>query len=80
MAADGTGVSRRAYAKSRGISEAVVRKYLTQGKLTDALLPDGTLDAEKADRLLASSITRDRAQPGPFPHFGAYLARRLGVS
>lgn len=63
MAADGKGVSRRAYARSRRISEAVVRKYLTQGKLTDALLPDGTLDAEKADQLLASSITRDRAQP-----------------
>ena len=51
MAADRTGVSRRAYAKSRRISEAVVRKYLAQGKLSDALLPDGTLDAEKADRL-----------------------------
>ncbi|MBI4923083.1 MAG: hypothetical protein HY834_15170, partial [Devosia nanyangense] len=74
MAVDVTGVSRRAYAKSRGISEAVVRKYLTQGKLSDALLPDGTLDAEKADRLLASSITRDRAQP---VELRAAKARRL---
>ncbi|MEO7222498.1 MAG: hypothetical protein ABIY37_08500, partial [Devosia sp.] len=74
MAADGTGVSRRAYAKSRKMSEAVVRKYLTQGKLSDALLPDGTLDAEKADQLLASSITRDRNQP---VELRAGKARRL---
>lgn len=74
MAADGTGVSRRAYAKSRGVSEAVVRKYLTQGKLSDALLPDGTLDPEKADQLLAASITRDRAQP---VELRAAKARRL---
>ena len=74
MAADGTGVSRRAYAKSRRISEATVRKYLNQGKLGDALLPDGTLDAQKADRLLASSITQGRAQP---VELRAAKARRL---
>ncbi|MBN9348467.1 MAG: phage terminase large subunit family protein [Devosia sp.] len=73
MAGNGTGVSRRAYAKSRKISEATVRKYLDQGKLSDALLPDGTLDAEKADRLLAASITRDH-QP---VELKAAKARRL---
>jgi phage terminase large subunit GpA-like protein len=57
------GMSRRTYATSRKISEATVRKYLKQGKLSGALLPDGTLDARKADRLLGSSNTRGRAQP-----------------
>jgi len=63
MSRDTSGVSRRAYARSRNISEATVRKYVAEGKLAQAVLPDGTLDAERADQLLASSIVRGNALP-----------------
>ena len=58
MSRDTSGVSRRAYARSRNISEATVRKYVAEGKLAQAVLPDGTIDPERADQLLASSISR----------------------
>ena len=41
------GLSRRAYAAHRGVSEAAVRKALATGRIT--LEPDGTIDPEKAD-------------------------------
>jgi|JI10StandDraft_1071094.scaffolds.fasta_scaffold251426_2 hypothetical protein len=58
-----TGMSRRAYAKSRKIDESTVRKHLKAGTLTDAILPDGTIDPEKADALLRATRTRGRSVP-----------------
>jgi hypothetical protein len=55
------GISRRAYAKQRGISESMVRKYIAQGTLTPQA--DGTVDPEAADRELANTVTRGQAEP-----------------
>jgi hypothetical protein len=42
------GVSRREYARLRGVSESAVRKAIAAGRIT--VEPDGTIDPEKADR------------------------------
>lgn len=42
------GISIRAYARQRGVSEAAVRKAIKVGRVTP--LPDGTIDAARADR------------------------------
>jgi len=42
------GLSRRAYAQHRGVSEKAVRKAIATGRIT--LEPDGTIDPAKADR------------------------------
>ena len=42
------GVSNRAYAKIKGVSESSVRKAIKAGRLTP--LPDGSLDPNVADR------------------------------
>ena len=41
------GVSRRAYAKIRGVDEKAVRKAIESGRIT--VEPDGTIDPVKAD-------------------------------
>lgn len=41
------GVSRRAYAKIRGVDEKAVRKAIESGRIS--VEPDGTIDAAKAD-------------------------------
>ena len=42
------GISMRAYAKIRGVSEAAVRKAVSSGRITPN--DDGTIDAERANR------------------------------
>jgi hypothetical protein len=42
------GVSRRAYARHRGVAENAVRKAIASGRIE--LEPDGTIDPGKADR------------------------------
>ncbi|MBL0320044.1 MAG: elements of external origin [Alphaproteobacteria bacterium] len=42
------GISIRAYARHRGISDAAVRKAIKTGRVTPE--PDGTIDTAKADR------------------------------
>ncbi len=42
------GLSQRAYARHRGVSEMAVRKAIKSGRITPE--PDGTIDPEKADR------------------------------
>jgi hypothetical protein len=42
------GLSRRAYARHRGVAENAVRKAIAAGRIT--LEPDGTIDPDKADR------------------------------
>ncbi len=42
------GLSRRAYAQHRGVSEKAVRKAIATGRIT--LEPDGTIDPVEADR------------------------------
>jgi len=46
------GLSRRAYARHRGVAENAVRKAIASGRIT--LEADGTIDPEKADRDWAS--------------------------
>jgi len=45
-------MSRRAYARHRGVSDMAVRKAITAGRIT--LEPDGTIDPVKADRRWAA--------------------------
>lgn len=45
------GISRRAYARHRGVAENAVRKAIASGRIE--LEPDGTIDPEKADRAWA---------------------------
>ena len=42
------GLSRRAYARHRGVAESAVRKAIASGRIT--LEPNGTIDPVKADR------------------------------
>jgi hypothetical protein len=42
------GVSRREYARRRGVSESAVRKAILYGRITPE--PDGTIDPDRADR------------------------------
>jgi len=58
-------LSRRAFAAARGISEKAVRKRIAAGDLAEALLPDGTIDPEIADRLLAERTTAGKRVPAP---------------
>ncbi|MER9761595.1 hypothetical protein [Mesorhizobium sp. M0138] len=51
------GISRRSYAKRRGVTEKAIRDRITDGTLTNAVLSDGTLDGDLADRLLAEKVT-----------------------
>jgi len=60
-AAHMTQLSRRGFAKSRGISEARVRALIADGTLASALTADGLLDSKKADALLAHTLTRPKA-------------------
>ncbi len=41
------GISRRAYARHRGVVESAVRKAIASGRITT--LPDGTIDPARAD-------------------------------
>ena len=45
------GLSQRAYGRHRGVSDKAVRKAIATGRIRDAVLPDGTIDAAMADRL-----------------------------
>ena len=55
------GVSRRAYAALRGVSEAAVRKALATGRITAE--PDGTIDPVRAD-LMWDAATDPAKQRG----------------
>lgn len=57
------GVSRRQYAKTRNVSEAAIRKHIATGVLASAVMADGRLDPDAADKLLAASIMRGPKEP-----------------
>lgn len=65
------GLSRRAYARHRGVHEKAVRKALETGRI--ALEPDGTINPEKADAAWRSgsdpvrSIEKNPARSAPAP-------------
>jgi hypothetical protein len=71
------GISRRAYARRRGVSEASIRKHIANGVLAPAVLPDDTIDPDHADRLLAETVTRGAAVP---VELKTARARRLRAS
>jgi len=54
------GISIRAYARHRGVSDAAVRKAIAAGRITPEA--DGTIDAERVDRahgIENTSVQRD---------------------
>ena len=53
-------VSRRTYAKRRNVTEGAIRKRIADGSLADAMTPDGLIDPDKADALLAANTTAGR--------------------
>jgi hypothetical protein len=57
------GVSRRQYALSRNVSEAAIRKHIANGTLAGAVLENGIIDPDAADKLLAGSVTRGPKLP-----------------
>lgn len=57
------GISIRAYARQRGVSEAAVRKAIKTGRVTP--LPDGTIDAARADRQWGSNTDQAKQRPVP---------------
>jgi hypothetical protein len=63
------GLSRRAYAKHRGVTETAVRKAIAAGRIT--LEPDGTIDPRKADHYWGDRTDpaqqRPRERPGIAP-------------
>ena len=62
------GVSRRSYAAQRGVSEAAVRKAIATGRITT--LPDGTIDAAKADTMWDASTDSGNRRAGGVRHLG----------
>lgn len=64
------GLSRRAYAAHRGVSDTAVRKALASGRITAE--PDGTIDPDKADAQWAAQ-TDPSQQRGPH-------AQALGIA
>src|SRR5919108_216758 len=55
------GVSRRAYARHRGVAENAVRKAIAAGRIE--LEPDGTIDPEKADQAWARRTDPSQQRP-----------------
>jgi hypothetical protein len=55
------GLSRRAYARHRGVSDMAVRKAIASGRIT--VEDDGTIDPEKADRAWGSSSDPAQVRP-----------------
>lgn len=53
------GISIRAYARHRGVSDAAVRKAITAGRITPEA--DGTLDPERTDREWARNTDAPRS-------------------
>lgn len=53
------GISIRAYARHRGVSDAAVRKAITAGRITPEA--DGTLDPERTDREWARNTEAPRS-------------------
>jgi hypothetical protein len=72
------GVSRRAYAALRGVSEAAVRKALATGRI--AAEPDGTIDPVRAD-LMWDAATDPAKQRGVHArHLGRDTAAALRIA
>ena len=55
------GLSRRAYARHRGVSDMAVRKAIASGRIT--VEEDGTIDPDKADRAWGSSSDPAQVRP-----------------
>lgn len=74
-----TGLSGRAYARSRNISEAAVRKYLRSGVLASAVMEDGSIDPIKADAALKAARTRGKSVPVPLQAARSRRERALAL-
>jgi len=70
------GISRRELARREGIAESSVRRHIESGALAAAVLPDGSLDAEKASAALAAVVTNAKRVPVALTHA---RGRRLRV-
>lgn len=49
------GLSQRAYATRRGVSPKAMRKAIASCRIASAVLPNGTIDANAADRMWESN-------------------------
>jgi hypothetical protein len=65
------GISIRAYARQRGVSDAAVRKAIKAGRITP--LPDGTIDPSRADKQWGSNT--DQAKQRPIPNEAVQAVR-----
>ena len=63
------GISIRAYARHRGVSDTAVHKAIRSGRITPE--PDGTIDAARADR----EWSRNTEEPRPGTRHGAVKTR-----
>lgn len=70
------GVSNRAYARLKGVSESSVRKAIKTGRLTP--LADGTLDPNVADRQWTqnTNVRMDTSEPAKATTSGSLLQAR----
>jgi hypothetical protein len=57
------GISIRAYARHRGVSDAAVRKAIKAGRVT--ALPDGTIDPSRADQQWGSNTDQAKQRAVP---------------
>lgn len=70
------GLSRRAYAKARGVDEKAVRLHIESGLLKPAILPDGSLNAGLADVLLSTGTVKG---PASAPDLADARRRKLAA-
>jgi hypothetical protein len=57
------GISRREYSRRRGVDEKAIRKHIESGVLAAAVRPDGKIDPDVADALLAACKTGGASVP-----------------
>src|SRR5574338_814899 len=72
------GISIRAYARHRGISETAVRKALKSGRITTEA--DGSIDPVKADRDWVRQSDPAQSPAQDHPHRPPHVAGENGLS
>lgn len=52
------GLSIRAYARLKGVSHVTILRHIRDGAIRRAVLPDGKIDAEIADREIRGAVSK----------------------
>lgn len=71
------GISRREYARRRGVSEKAVRKALADGRIKQSLLPDDSIDPDLADRLWEENTDPTQRRGAASQRAEASIAARI---